>query len=156
MDHTFDCALDLGSIKGEISTKDENFANLVGVLSWSWGAVQAGAAGATTGKVNVQELTVTKYLDRASPNLFQACCLGQVGKIAKATLKARTSGKMFLEIEMEEVLVSSYSVGGGGETMPTETVGLSFTKVKVKYTPRETRGSGAVEAGWDINGNKKV
>ena len=50
------------------------------VLAWSWGLSQAGSAhvakGAGTGKVNIQDLSFTHYVDSATPKLMGFCCSG--------------------------------------------------------------------------------
>lgn len=117
--------------------------------------------GGGSGKVNVQDLSFTKYTDSASNALIMHCCEGK--HIPKATLVCRKAGGSPLEyivIEFEEVLVSAVSTGGsGGEDRLTENVTLNFAKFKYAYQPQKADGSadgGAKEAGWNIAANVKV
>ena len=115
------------------------------------------ASGGGSGKVNVQDISVTKYIDSSTPNLMAACAKGQ--HFDKATLTVRKAGgeqMEYLVIEMDKVLVSSISTGGsGGEDRLTENVTLNFAQVKTTYTPQSDKGAeeGAIEFGWNIEGN---
>ena len=125
-------------------------------MSNSGSAHTGGGAGA--GKVNVQDLSFTKYVDKASSPLLGACCKGT--HITKATLTVRKAGGNALEyvmITMEEVLVASVTTGGsGGEDRLTENVTLNFATFKFQYQPQKADGSkdgGTIDAKWDIAKN---
>ena len=68
---------DTAELKGE--TKDSTYKskNASDVLAWSWGMSNSGSAhvggGAGAGKVNVQDLSITKYIDKSSTNLMLFC-----------------------------------------------------------------------------------
>jgi type VI secretion system secreted protein Hcp len=156
-----DMFIKIGALKGE--ARDSIHKEEIDVLAWSWGLSNSGSAqqgsGAGAGKVNVQDLSFTKYLDKSTPDLMLAACNGK--HFDKATLTVRKAGESPLEyllITMEEVLISSVSTGGsGGEDRLTENVTLNFAKVKVQY--KEQTATGAVgdkpEMGWDIAANVK-
>jgi type VI secretion system secreted protein Hcp len=157
-----DMFIKIGKIEGE--SVDSKHKGEIDVLAWSWGASNSGTAhmggGAGAGKVNVQDLSFTKYLDKSSPELFLHCCNGK--HIPEATLVVRKSGEEALEyltITMTDLMVTSLSTGGsGGEDRLTENVTLNFAKVKVLYKEQTaTGGVGAKpETGWDIAGNIKL
>lgn len=147
-------------VKGE--SRDKTHKETIDVLSWSWGMSQSGSmhtgGGGGSGKANVQDLSLTKYIDRASPDLLKACCSGTHYKNAKLIVrKAGGNPLEYLIITMEGVLVSSVSTGGsGGEDRLTENVTLNFGKVKVQYQPQKedgTKDGGVVEMGWNIAEN---
>jgi type VI secretion system secreted protein Hcp len=118
------------------------------VLAWSWGCSNSGSAhvggGAGAGKVNVQDISFTKYIDSASTALMLACMKGT--HYTKANLVVRKAGDNpleYLKIEMTEVLITSVSTGGsGGEDRLTENVTLNFAKVKVEYFKQDEKGAG--------------
>ncbi|MCR9244808.1 MAG: type VI secretion system tube protein Hcp [bacterium] len=150
-------------IKGE--SRDKTHKDSIDVLAWSWGLSQSGTmhvgGGGGAGKVNVQDISVTKYVDKSSPDLAKACCEGKHFKDARLIVrKAGGSPLEYLIIEMEKVLVSSVSTGGsGGEDRLTENVTFNFGKVKYKYQPQKDDGAkdgGVVEMGWDIAENVPV
>jgi type VI secretion system secreted protein Hcp len=154
--------LNLDGIKGE--STDDKHKGEIDVLAWSWGASQSASFGAGAGggggKVNIQDLSLTKYVDKASPNLFKFCCKGTHIKSADIVVrKAGDSALEYIKITLTEVIVSSWTTGGsGGEDRLTENVTLAFAKVKFTYTPQKDKGGGdaAIPVGWDIQANKEA
>src|SRR6478752_5281026 len=119
-----DMFIKIGALKGE--SRDSKHKEEIDILAWSWGASNSGSAhmggGAGAGKVNVQDISFTKYIDKSSPSLFLSCANGK--HIPTATLVVRKAGEKpleYLKLELTEVLVSSVSTGGsGGEDRLTE------------------------------------
>ena len=156
-----DMFIKIGSLEGE--AKDKAHGKEIDVLAWSWGASNSGSAhvggGAGAGKVNVQDLSFTKYIDKSSPDLMLACCNGK--HFPEAKLIVRKAGENPLEyitITLTDVLVTSVSTGGsGGEDRLTENVTLNFAKVKVQYSAQKPDGTEGdkMQMGWDIAGNVK-
>jgi type VI secretion system secreted protein Hcp len=148
------------AIKGE--AQDAKHKDEIDVLAWSWGLSNAGNAqvgsGAGAGKVNVHDLSITKYVDKASPELFLDVCNGQHHDTC--TLVVRKAGKTpveYLKITMTQVFITSVSSGGShGEDRLTENVSLNFAKVKVEYTPQAADGSaeGVITQTWNIAKNE--
>jgi type VI secretion system secreted protein Hcp len=152
----------LGDLKGE--SKDKAHKDEIDVLSWSWGVSNSGSAhtggGAGSGKVHVNDLTFTKWIDKASPNLFLYCCNGK--HIDRATLTVRKAGENpleYLTIKLEEILVTSVSTGAsGGDDRLTENVTLNFARVKVAYKEQTEKGGvgDKPEMGWNVAENAKL
>lgn len=157
-----DMFLKLDDVKGE--STDSKHAGTVDVLAWSWGLSQSGTThmggGGGAGKVSVQDLSLTKYIDKSSPVLELACCTGKHFKQAVLTVrKAGDKPLEYIKITMKEVIVSSISLGGsGGEDRLTENVTLNFAEFKTEYTPQKNDGTGdaVVEAAYHIAQNTKV
>lgn len=155
-----DMFLKLGNIKGE--SVDGNHKDSIDVLAWSWGMSQSSSThiggGGGSGKVHVQDISFTKYIDASSHALIQACCNGE--HFDKALLTVRKAGKTpleYIKISMEEVIISSVNTGGsGGEDRLTENVTLNFAKFKYEYTTQDkTGGQGnTMTANWDIAKNQ--
>jgi len=150
----------IGTLAGDSVDKIHN--GEIDVLAWSWGLSQSASThqggGAGTGKVNVQDLSFTKYIDKSSTGLMLFCCNGK--HIPDATLTVRKSGEMpfeYLTVKLEDVLVSAVSTGGsGGESRLTENVTLNFARVHVAYQPQKadgTKDGPALEMGWNIAAN---
>lgn len=141
-----DMFLVLDGIKGE--SRDKKYVGEIDILAWSWGVSNSGTAhqggGAGAGKANFQDISITKYIDKASHALLDGCATGK--HIKKAKLVVRKAGDKPLEyliIELEEILVTSVSTGGsGGEDRLTENISLNFAKVKLSYVPQKADGSG--------------
>ncbi len=150
------------AIKGE--SRDDKHKEEIDVLAWSWGASNSGnaqmGAGAGAGKVNVQDLSITKYIEKSSTDLMLSTCNGQHHEtVTLVVRKAGTTPVEYVKITMNEVLITSLSTGGsGGEDRLTENISLNFAKFKLEYTPQKADGSAdAVQTvGWDIATNVKV
>ncbi len=137
-------------------------ANEIDVLSWSWGMSQSGtmhtAKGGGSGKANVQDVSVTKYVDKASPKL-QLLCLNGKNTTGDAILTVQKAGEnvvQYLKITMSDFIITSVSTGGsGGEDRLTENISINFAKVKVEYTPQKADGTAdtVVPYTWKIAEN---
>lgn len=159
-----DMFLEIATLKGE--TKDKVFKDKGGidVLAWSFGASNSGSAhvggGSGSGKANVQDISVTKWVDSTSPLLMLATCAGTHYDTAKLTVR-KAGGDAPLEymiISMEEVLISSVSTGGsGGEDRLTENISLNFARFKYEYRPQTPKGAAepTIPMTWDIAANAK-
>ena len=154
----------LDGIKGETADKAFGSKGGIDILAWSWGMSQSGTThtgtGGGAGKVNVQDVSFTKYIDNASPSLVQQCCNG--AHIKKASLFVRKAGKtplIYVQLDMENLIISSVSTGGsGGEDRLTENVTLNFSKFNFTYFKQKPDGSGdkVGPVGWNIAQNVKV
>jgi type VI secretion system secreted protein Hcp len=158
-----DIFLKIKGVDGE--SQDDKHKKEIDVLSWSWGMSNSASAhvggGAGSGKVNVQDISLTKYVDAASPVLLLACASGK--HYDEATLTVRKAGGdspvEYLKVKMQTVFISSVSHGGTShDDRHTENVVLNFAKVNVDYTPQDAKGAAgtAVPMGWDIAANKKA
>ena len=159
-----DMFMKIGDIKGE--AKDAKHKQEIDVLAYSWGLSNSGTThvggGGGSGKVNVQDLSFTKYVDSASNALISHGCSGK--HIPEATLVVRKAGGdkalEYITIKMSDVLVTSVSMGGsGGEDRLTENVTLNFAKFEYTYKEQAKGGGqegGDKKAGWNIAENVKV
>jgi type VI secretion system secreted protein Hcp len=155
-----DMFLKIKGVKGE--SKDKAHKDEIDVLSWHWGAANSGSAhsggGAGAGKVSVQDLSFTKWLDKSSPDLMLASCNGK--HFDDATLVVRKAGEKpleYLKITMTQVMITSFSTGGsGGEDRLTENLSLNFAKVKVEYKEQTDSGTGGANTmmNWDVSANE--
>ena len=157
-----DMFLKLDTIDGE--SRDKVHAKQIDILAWSWGLSNSGTAHmggcAGAGKVNVQDISVTKYVDSSSNALIAACCAGTHIKTAHLIVrKAGGTPLEYIKIDLDEVLITSVSTGGsGGEDRLTENVALNFAKFKFAYQPQKadgTKDGGEKIAVWNIAENVK-
>lgn len=159
-----DIFIKIGDIKGE--SQDKTHKDEIEVLNWSWGMSQSGnmhtGTGGGAGKVSIQDLSLTKFVDKATPNLMMHCSSGK--HVPKVTLTVRKAGGdaqvEYLIINLEEVLISSLSTGGSGnDDRLIENVTLNFAKVTVDYQPQKADGTkegGPIKYGWNIRSNVKI
>jgi type VI secretion system secreted protein Hcp len=92
--------------------------------------------GGGAGKVNVQDISFTKFIDKSSPKLYEKLANGaNIPSLELLIIDASYSGKEpYLIYTLTNVLVSSVSTGGsGGEDRLTENISLNFAAIKVSY-----------------------
>ena len=159
----FDAFLKIDGIPGE--STDDKHKDWIEIKSYSHGASQSASStasssgGATAERVHLSDLSIEKLVDKATPKLFEACCVGK--HIKEVVIEVCRSGKdkqKYLEIRMEQVLISSYHHDGGGD-FPHESVGFNPGKLKIVYSQQKREdGSlgGNVSGGWDSIQNKVV
>jgi type VI secretion system secreted protein Hcp len=156
-----DMFLKLDGIKGE--SKDHKHKDEIHIESFSWGLSQTGTFGAGggggAGKVNVHDISITKYLDKSSPALMLHCCNGKHIKEGFVTVrKAGEKPLEYLKIKLEDILVSGVQHAGHGTENLTESLSLNFAKFKMEYMHQKEDGSGEPggEMGWDTKKNEKM
>jgi type VI secretion system secreted protein Hcp len=154
-----DIFMQIDKVNGE--STDSKFKGAIEVVSWSWGLTQSGTthtgSGSGAGKVNVQDLSFTKFVDTSSPVLVQKCCDGT--PFTKATLTLRKAGAtplVYMVITLQNVLISSVSLAtAASDDRQTEVVTLNFGQFSYAYTTQKPDGSGgaAITTTWNIPGN---
>ncbi len=159
-----DMFIKIGDIKGE--SYDTAHKDEIDVQTWAWGMSQSGSmhmgSGGGAGKVNMQDLSFTKYVDKSTPNLMMACSSGK--HYPQATLAVRKAGGEsqieYMIITLKEVMISSVSTGGSShDDRLSETITLNFAQVLVDYQPQKADGAkdgGQVKYGWNIRENVKI
>lgn len=133
-----------GPIKGE--SRDSAHPDEIEVVSWSWGmeAHTSLQSGLPAGKTSIDELKITKHVDKASTAIMSSLRTNEM--IKKATLTVRKAGENpleYMKIALEQARIVSYSTSGdsaeGGPEV-TEDVGIAFKKITVTYTPQGQDG----------------
>lgn len=136
-----------GKLKIEGSSAHSKHKGEIPILAWSWGASNTGDlhGGNTTsgGKANVQDISITKYVDSCSNVLLNAVCTG--ARIDSAVLyvtNAVGDQTDFLTLTLSNgVLITSWSSGGsGGEDKLTENLSLHFGKFEFSFQPQTPEG----------------
>ncbi len=154
--HTY---LQIDPIKGE--STDDKHKEWIEVIGFSHGLAQpvsgpSGTGGRAASRADFYPLTITKLADISSPDLYQHCALGK--HIAKLKLEAcqETGEKIpFVEIELEDVMVSGVSSSGGGSDRPTESVTFVYDKITWKNTAIKNTGEKDkdLEKKWNLQTN---
>jgi type VI secretion system secreted protein Hcp len=130
-------------VKGE--SKQKGFEGQLEILSFSWGVSNAGGysygGGGGVAKANLQDLSLSFRHCSSSPMLMQHCATGKHLDSAKLTcLEAGGDQKKYLEIELTDVVISSYQTGGSGDEKPIESMSLNFAKVVEAYFEQDDKG----------------
>lgn len=151
-------------IKGDSTV--EGHADWITIDSLQWGvgrAISTSGAGKDrdTSNPSFSEVTMTKSMDVASVDLWmQAICGKSLGTATIhfiQTAGADTKQQVFLEIELSEAIVSSYSQSSGGER-PNESISINFNQAKMKYSTFGEGKSATAGAfkGWDLKKNQAL
>ena len=119
----------------------------------------AGATGATRrrGDIIMDDLSCSKELDKASPKIPESICKGKIFPKVEIHLTASTTDagrECFYAYELKNVMVTSYNIGGSGqsEDVPMEDFALNYEEIKVTYTETDSKGKakGNVEYSWKV------
>jgi type VI secretion system secreted protein Hcp len=127
-------------------------------------STRSSAGGAATGRTQHGDFTVTKFIDKASPKLYEAVSNGKHFSKAKIEVcRAGGAQLKFMEIALEEVMISNVQVNStgqqnnNGDVLPTETVHLNYGKIEWTYTQQKRKdgsGGGHVTAKYDLTAGK--
>jgi type VI secretion system secreted protein Hcp len=157
-----DMFLKLDGVDGE--SIDKEYAKCIDILSWTWGMSQTGTthhgSGGGAGKVAVQDITITKYVDKSSLQLTSNSCSGK--HIDKGSIYVRKAGGdkplTYIEIDMTEIIISSVAIAGTqSDDRIMETISLNFSKFAYTYYIQKDDGTGTKVGpiSWDIAKNTK-
>ncbi len=146
-------------VKGESNFKP--FASSTEISSLAWGVKNnstiGGGGGASVGKAQVGELVITK--PRGSISAALQMCVFHGKPIPKAEIRFYKMGAgnptSYLTINLENVLITNWSISADGRNAPVESFSLIFTKFKTEDATQKADGS--IEknpaVGWDIQRN---
>nr|WP_298173493.1 Hcp family type VI secretion system effector [uncultured Pseudomonas sp.] len=117
----------------------------------------------TSGRPNIGEFTVTKFIDTSTPTLNEYCCAGKPIAEVKITIgrnAAEGSGQIlpFIVYTLTNVVFSNLSISGGTGGKPVETLSMNFTKIKWELTAQKDDGTkeGTAASTWDLAANKVI
>ncbi len=152
--------------KVEGESTDANHKDWIEILSWNHAFSQMasplrGSSGSTIEMANHADFSFTKAIDSATDDLIGACWTGK--QFEKATVECfKSDGQnepiKYLEVVMEDVVVSNFSIGGGGGSMPMENISLAYSMIKYIYDPKDkedgSKSKGAQPIQHDLKTNK--
>ena len=129
----------VGNIVGEVIQGGHE--GKIEVRSWSWGIenILDAATGLPTGKEDISDLSIEKYIDKSTPLLLVACQGRSLfSEVILQSYRPGGSGAEYLSVEitLSDVWIPSVELG---ESVPpdgrtTELVSFTFGSAKFKYT----------------------
>ena len=125
-------------INGEVTASGHE--QWIDIDSYNWGATRGITAATGTNQnreatsVSINEFTITKLVDDATPYLFKEACIGTGKEVRIVSTKTGDKLEDYIEYVLKDVMISGYHVNTDGER-PVETITLSFTKIEQSYTP---------------------
>ncbi|OZG70975.1 hemolysin-coregulated protein [Hahella sp. CCB-MM4] len=109
---------------------------------------------------SISEVAVSKLMDTASSGLFKESLTGDAGVKVQIDVVRTAADKIekYVSYELEDVMISSYSVSAGADSAPSEAISLSFAKVVMAYTAADRANKGATpeRVGYDLEAGKKL
>ena len=158
-----DAFLKIDGIPGESS--DDKHRDWIEIQTLDLSAIQpisnvtSSAGGASSGRVEHQDLVISKLVDKATPKLFEATNSGK--HIKEITIELCRSGgakQTYLTVKMEQVLLSRFVLSAAG-SFPSEQIHFNYGKITLIYNQQKRSdgiAAGNVTAGWDLTTNKAV
>jgi type VI secretion system secreted protein Hcp len=153
-----DIYMQIDGIKGE--STDSQHKDWIELLDFNHGIVQpasataSSAGGGTTAQCQHRDYTITKYVDLASPKLYEICSSGK--HLKDVTIEMlRSSGDSrvkYMVVKMEQVVISQVAPSGGAD-FPIESVSFNYGTIKWTYTQQKRNdgsGGGNMAAGWSL------
>lgn len=153
--------LDIKDIDGDSDIK--GFEKKIEILSFNHGISlpvtgDVSNENRTSGRPNIQDLALTKFVDKATVKLNQKCVEGaNLGEVT-LTIGRNDKGTIlpFLVYKLKDVIISSINISGGGDGKPIENFTLNFSEINWTYTVQKQEGGkeGEVKAGWSVAKNE--
>ena len=109
---------------------------------------------------SLSQITLKKVMDNSAASLFKGSVSGTAGK--KVTIKFVHTGSSdlieFMNCELDNCLISGYSVNINDQGEPQETLSLSFSKILLSYIGRDSanKSSTPTRVGYDLSTAKPV
>ena len=148
-------------IEGQsVDADHKNWINLLSVSEGMSRPVSFGGSGSSrnTSSVTHSDVSVVKEADKSTPKLIEAVNSGTTLATVKIDLVQSLGDKAkrlpYLQWELKNVLVTSYSISatGDGGVPPTESLSFNFEEAKWIYTQysKEGKNEGKVETTWKV------
>jgi len=146
-----DMFLKIDGIDGEsVASKH---AKWIEVLSFSWGVSDSRASsqpGKTprAGKVQINDFSIVKYMDKATPKLFSKVCEGShIADVSLAVVRTGGDQQEYLKIKLTDVLISGIAPAGTTGQLPLEQISFSFGSSMVSAADERGQFETAVSCG---------
>ena len=143
-------------IEGESMDKDHKGWSDLLSFSQAIHKPGSGVTGASRrrGDVILEDIVCVKEIDKSSPKLQEAASKGTVFPKVEIHLTTTIKGvkQTYYAYELKNVLITSYSILGNNETVPSENISINFEEIKAIYTAYDDKGkkAGNVEYSWKV------
>jgi type VI secretion system secreted protein Hcp len=135
------------------------------ILTFNFGVSHAettgsGTTGSSAGRAKFEDFTITKWVDKASVPLYNACAAGaHFPTVMLAIRKAGGSNLLYVQYIFRQVFVTNISWdGGSGEENFKETVKFKYGALGIQYARQKPDGSAdvPVNSSWSCLANKST
>jgi type VI secretion system secreted protein Hcp len=138
-----DSYLKIPNVPGEVT--NPNFKDQIALLSFSWGGEQSSSMGTSSlgsgaGKASLHPLTITKHIDKATPPLFNAMCVGtHYDTVVLSAVKAGAT-KAYLTVTLSKVFIASLQFSAADD-IPVESVSMTYGQICIEYSQQDDKGT---------------
>ena len=160
---SFDAYLKIDGIVGEsLDTEHKDWIELTDfryAVEQVVSSTASSAGGATAGKSNFPDFTISKYIDKASPKLFECCASGKhLNNVVIHINRAGGKQEKYLDIKLEEVIITSVTGAGNAHgDLPLEHINFNYGRIAFTYIQQKRAtgtAGGNINGGWDRVANK--
>lgn len=115
--------------------------------SWSFGAFQSTSmhhsTGGAAGGSEIQDLVITKSMDKASSLIYASCAEGtHLGEVTlTCTRSYEGSDIKWLEIILTDAIIANVASSATPMELGSESVSLNFAEYMMKFYPQEDGGA---------------
>lgn len=120
-------------IDGESTDKDHK--DWIILQSFSQGTEMQKDSATARGSYDVSDIIVVKDLDKSSPKLAESIAMGTV--FPKVEIHLDSGKDTFYMYDLSNVMITSYSISGTGNDIPTEEFSLNYEKITFAETSSE-------------------
>jgi type VI secretion system secreted protein Hcp len=146
-----DAYLLIDSINGE--SQAQGMTNYIELDSFSFGAsnpADVGGKGLSAGKCSLSDFSFTCAVDQASYQILKALYTGQ--HIATSTFALKKGGGAtttdpYLQVIMTNCYITSNSMGGGSQGVPSQSVSIAYEQIEFQYYTQDTSSGSMTMAG---------
>jgi type VI secretion system secreted protein Hcp len=139
-------------VNGVTGTATDNiYPNWIVLQSIHWGihvdvSATVGSSGSrlSAGKITPSDVSIQKDFDTASVPLLKLAFGGTTQTspvVIVVTQQATDVGTTYLKYTLTNVIVSSFSQGGGSSGSPSDTFTLNFTQIEIAASPTDSAGN---------------
>ena len=111
----------------------------------------------------MQDISISKRIDKATANLMQHCCKGTQFDTAKLVCRKASGdgGQLeYVTLIMKHVIITGVQCGGSeSDDELYENINLNFAEYTFTYVPQDNDGSALPEVGpigWNMQTNEPV
>ena len=110
----------------------------------------------TTSQIEFEDIEVTKYMDKASPDLMIWNIQGDTRLVDLHVCKE--GGAPVLKLQLENTICTNYESSSDEEGKVEETLALDFTKISYTFCfyDKSNKPAGSKTTGFDLESNKKL
>lgn len=141
-----------GPIKVEGEVKDASYQGFIDCTSFTYGNERASGESATgqtrrRSDVTIKDITLEKEMDTSTIPLLKAVAMGVIFPLVEIRFTSSytdsadgNARKPFYELDLGNVMVTSFDQSGSPDEAPTESFSLNFEEIDISYISYDENG----------------